>query len=160
MSCHEGRPFSGFSRSFGVVRSLPVSFVGMSRTGFIRIGALLPALDLLVAFLATVPALRGGFPMPVHIALTPPISGGSGVTISITSVPPSLISLAASSNRTRAGTGASGMTKMCSCFCRASLLEASSPCFYPSFSCSSSSIFFSSSCVGCRGSQPSPSDTM
>ena len=62
MSHHEGRPFSGFSGSFGVVRSLPVSFVGMSRPGFIRIGALVLALALPVAFLATVLALRGGFP--------------------------------------------------------------------------------------------------
>ena len=46
-----------------------------------------------------------------------------------------------SSNRARAGTGASCRTKMRSWFCRASLLETSSPCFYPSFSCSSSSVF-------------------
>ena len=83
------------NRHDNVVRSLPISLVGMFGTvfgpGSLRIGTLLPAHAFPVAFLATVPALRDGFPLMVLIASTPPVSGGSRVVVGITLVPPSLI---------------------------------------------------------------------
>ena len=63
MSCHEGGPLSDFFGSFGVVQPLPISLFGSfgSASGFLRIGALLPTLALLVAFLATILAFCAGF---------------------------------------------------------------------------------------------------
>ena len=55
---HDGRPFSGVFGSFGVVRSLSISFVGISGPGSLRIGELLPALALPMAFL-TIPQSIG-----------------------------------------------------------------------------------------------------
>ena len=102
MSRHEGRPFSGFSRSFGVVRSLPISLVGLSRTGSgsgsLRIGTLLPALTLLVALLAIVPTFHVGLCLPAFGAtLTPPSCGGYGTTVGTTHVLSLLLLSAATS---------------------------------------------------------------
>ena len=60
------------------VSEAEIPFVGMSETGSgpgsLRIGAILPALALPVAFLATIPAFRGGFPLPALIDSTPHVS--------------------------------------------------------------------------------------
>ena len=78
VSYHEGYPLSDFFGSFGVVRPLPIFLFCPpgAASGFLRIGALLPALSLLVAFLATIRTFRGGFLLPVlGAASIPPDSG-------------------------------------------------------------------------------------
>ena len=72
---------------------LYLTFFGLSGSGsgFLRIGALLQALALLVAFLATIPTFRGGFPLPVLVASTPPVSEGFGIVVGITTMPSSLL---------------------------------------------------------------------
>ena len=84
-------PFFGFGafRPFSVVWVLSISLFGSAvfRFGFVRFGALLPALALLVALFATVPTFHFGLCLPVSGAtLTPLACAGSRTTVGTTSL--------------------------------------------------------------------------
>ena len=82
---------------------------------------------------STAPGLPGRSPIPVLFVLSSPIVPTPGNLCVSIRVPRHSLLRHSSTNRAQAGTGASCRTNMRSCFCWASLLEASSSCLYPSF---------------------------